>query len=102
MKTPVNTFATKSIAKDGCISSIVPMVPHCDHNEHDVNVIVTERGLANLTGLAPRERALTVIEKCAHPLYRDFLRDYYRDAQARGGHTPHGLENAFALHERFA
>ncbi|WP_250475505.1 succinate CoA transferase [Caballeronia sp. GAFFF1] len=95
-------FATKSIAKDGCISSIVPMVPHCDHNEHDVDVIVTERGLANLTGLAPRERALTVIEKCAHPLYRDFLRDYYRDAQARGGHTPHCLEKAFALHERFA
>ncbi|WP_250453260.1 succinate CoA transferase [Caballeronia sp. ATUFL_M2_KS44] len=95
-------FATKSIAKDGRISSIVPMVPHCDHNEHDVDVIVTERGLANLTGLAPRERALTVIEHCAHPLYRDVLRDYYRDAAALGGHTPHRLDAAFALHTRFA
>jgi succinyl-CoA:acetate CoA-transferase len=95
-------FATKSIAKDGRISSIVPMVPHCDHNEHDVDVIVTERGLANLTGLAPRERALAVIEHCAHPLYRDLLRDYYRDAASLGGHTPHRLDAAFALHTRFA
>src|ERR1700688_174598 len=64
-------FATKSVAKNGAISSIVPMVPHCDHNEHDVDVVVTEMGLANLMGLAPRERATLIIENCAHPLYRD-------------------------------
>ena len=95
-------FATKSVAKDGRISSIVPMVPHCDHNEHDVDIIVTERGLANLTGLAPRERAMNVIQNCANPLYRDLLRDYYRDAAALGGHTPHRLDQAFAFHTRFA
>jgi succinyl-CoA:acetate CoA-transferase len=95
-------FATKSIAKDGRISSIVPMVPHCDHNEHDVDIVVTERGLANLTGLAPRERAMSVIQHCAHPLYRDLLRDYYRDAAALGGHTPHLLDQAFSFHTRFA
>lgn len=49
------------------------MVPHCDHNEHDVDVVVTEQGLADLRGLAPRERATLIIETCAHPLYRDLL-----------------------------
>jgi succinyl-CoA:acetate CoA-transferase len=93
-------FATKSIAKGGRISSVVPMVPHCDHNEHDVDVVVTEQGLADLRGLAPRERAVLIIEKCVHPLYRDMLRDYYKDALKRGGQTPHSLERAFAWHTR--
>jgi succinyl-CoA:acetate CoA-transferase len=93
-------FATKSIAKDGRISSIVPMVPHCDHNEHDVDVVVTEQGLADLRGLAPRERAQLIIERCVHPLYRDLLRDYYRDALQWGGQTPHSLDHAFAWHRR--
>ena len=55
-------FATKSIAKGGKISSIVPMVAHVDHNEHDVDIIVTEVGLADLRGLAPRERARVIAE----------------------------------------
>jgi succinyl-CoA:acetate CoA-transferase len=93
-------FATKSVAKDGRISSVVPMVPHCDHNEHDVDVVVTEQGLADLRGLAPRERATLIIERCAHPAYRDLLRDYYRDALKVGGQTPHVLQQAFAFHVR--
>jgi hypothetical protein len=47
-------FVTKSLAKNGNISSVVPMVTHVDHNEHDVDLIVTEVGLADLRGLAPR------------------------------------------------
>ena len=94
-------FATKSIAKDGAISSVVPMVPHVDHNEHDVDIVVTEIGLADLRGLAPRERASLIIDKCVHPLYRDLLRDYYRDALRFGGQTPHVLREAFAWHARF-
>ncbi|PWV60500.1 acetyl-CoA hydrolase/transferase family protein [Plasticicumulans acidivorans] len=95
-------FATKSIAKDGRISSIVPMVSHCDHNEHDVDILVTEQGLADLRGLAPRERAAVIIERCAHPQYRDLLRDYYKDAVTHiGGQTPHRLERAFEMHVRF-
>ena len=70
-------FVTKSLAKNGNISSVVPMVTHVDHNEHDVDVIVTEVGLADLRGLAPRERARIIIENCAHPIYRDGLRDYF-------------------------
>ena len=93
-------FATKSVAKDGRISSIVPMVPHVDHNEHDVDILVTEQGLADLRGLAPRERALAVIENCAHPSYRPLLRDYYNDALKYGGHTPLALERAFEMHIR--
>ncbi|MCG1040665.1 MULTISPECIES: succinate CoA transferase [Burkholderiaceae] len=95
-------FATKSVAKDGRISSIVPMVPHCDHNEHDVDIVVTEQGLADLRGLAPRERVGLIIERCAHPQYRDLLRDYYRDALKGQGHTPHDLAQAFSFHLRLA
>jgi succinyl-CoA:acetate CoA-transferase len=94
-------FATKSIAKDSAISSVVPMVPHVDHNEHDVDIVVTEIGLADLRGLAPRERASLIIDRCVHPLYRDLLRDYYRDALRFGGQTPHVLREAFAWHARF-
>ncbi|WP_027212234.1 acetyl-CoA hydrolase/transferase family protein [Burkholderia sp. WSM2232] len=93
-------FASKSVAKGGRISSVVPMVPHCDHNEHDVDVVVTEQGLADLRGLAPRERARLIIGNCAHPSYRDPLRDYYRDALKAGGQTPHRLDQAFAWHVR--
>lgn len=94
-------FVTKSIAKGGDISSVVPMVPHVDHSAHDVDILVTETGLADLRGLAPRERAATIIENCVHPLYRDELREYFRAACKRGGQTPHVLEEAFAWHTRF-
>ena len=39
---------TPSQAKNGQISCIVPMVSHVDHTEHDVQVLVTEQGLADL------------------------------------------------------
>lgn len=67
-------FVTKSIAKGGNISSIVPFASHIDHTEHDVDVIVTEQGYADLRGLAPSERVELIIENCAHPMYRDQLR----------------------------
>lgn len=94
----LSVFVTKSIAKDGDISSIVPMVSHVDHTEHDVDVIVTEHGLADLRGLAPRERATRIIENCADPRYRAALRDYVERANAKGGQTPHLLEEALAWH----
>ncbi len=93
-------FVTKSLAKNGARSRIVPMVSHVDHNEHDVDVIVTENGLADLRGLAPRERAETIIRNCIHPSYRDLASDYLRRASQRGGHTPHLLEEAFSWHLR--
>lgn len=95
-------FVTKSIAKGGNISSIVPFVSHVDHTEHDVDVIVTEQGYADLRGLAPRERVELIIDNCAHPLYRGQLRAYYQEALQRGGQTPHVLEKALSWHTNFA
>lgn len=95
-------FVTKSIAKGGNISSVVPFVSHVDHTEHDVDVVVTEQGYADLRGLAPRERVGLIIENCVHPSYREALRDYYEEALARGGQTPHVLEKAFSWHANLA
>ena len=94
----MSIFVTKSIAKDGAISSVVPMVSHVDHTEHDVDILVTDQGLADLRGLAPRERAVRVIQNCAHPDYRHQLMDYFERACVRGGHTPHLMEEAFSWH----
>ncbi|KAL1743990.1 hypothetical protein HDZ31DRAFT_39737 [Schizophyllum fasciatum] len=85
------------------ISCIVPFASHVDQTEHDLDVVVTEQGLADLRGLAPRERAPVIIQKCAHPDYRDSLMDYYEralhDCLKKGmGHEPHMLKNAFKMH----
>lgn len=98
----ISIFTTVSTAKGGDISSIVPMVSHVDHTEHDVQVIVTEQGLADLRGKSPLERAEAIIENCAHPDYRPMLRDYLE--RARSGklqHEPHLLDEALAMHSRF-
>ena len=99
----VAMFVTPSTAKDGAISCIVPMASHVDHTEHDVHVIVTERGLADLRGLPPRRRARQVIEQCAHPDYRPALQDYLDRATATGPgkHTPHLLGEALSWHARY-
>ena len=98
----LSVFATKSLAKGGKVSSIVPMVTHVDHTEHDVDIIVTEIGLADLRGLAPRERAKVIIEHCVADPYRQMLRDYVAAANRRGGHTPHVLEQALSWHVRYS
>ena len=99
----VSCFVTPSTAKGGAISCIVPMVNHVDHTEHDVQVLITEQGLADLRGLAPRQRAIKVIENCAHPDYREPLLEYVKLAEkkANGHHTPHDLATALGWHVRF-
>jgi succinyl-CoA:acetate CoA-transferase len=99
----ISFFVTPSTAKGGAISAIVPMVSHVDHTEHDVHVIVTEQGLADLRGLAPRRRAQVVIDNCAAPEYRPMLTDYVERAQAGayGRHTPHLLAEALSWHIRY-
>jgi acetyl-CoA hydrolase len=76
------------------ISCIVPFASHVDQTgassrlwlifcsmltlmkpEHDLDIIVTEQGYADLRGLSPRERAPLIIEKCAHPDYKDLLQE---------------------------
>ena len=95
----LSIFMTPSVAKNGAISCIVPMATHVDHTEHDVQIIVTEQGLADLRGLAPKERARVIIAKCAHPDYRPALAEYFNRALrlSPGKHTPHVLEEAFSF-----
>lgn len=99
----LNIFATESVAKGGLISCIVPMVSHVDHTEHDVQVIVTEQGVADLRWKTPQERAELIIENCAHPDYKPLLREYFEHAKeiAKGQHTPHDLRQALSWHQRF-
>ncbi len=98
----LTVFTTESIAKNGDISSIVPMVSHHDHTEHDVMVIVTEQGVADLRGLSPKERAISIIENCAHPDYKDALLDYFNRAkEGKYKHTPHILSEALSWHDKF-
>ncbi len=100
----LNFFLSPSTAKGGAISTIVPMVSHTDHTEHDVHVIVTEHGLADLRGLSPQSRAIKVIENCAHPDFREPLRDYVeraKRARPYAVHTPHILSEALSWHQRF-
>lgn len=94
-------FVTKSIAKNGDISSVVPMVSHVDHTEHDVDILVTEQGLADLRGLSPRERAVVIIENCVHPSYQIQLQDYFDRACGNGGHTPHLISEALSWHQQY-
>lgn len=100
----LNFFLSPSTAKNGAISAIVPMVSHVDHTEHDVQVIVTEQGLADLRGLSPKHRAERVIARCAHPDFRDRLTDYLQRAEAArptARHTPHILGEALSWHQNF-
>jgi acyl-CoA hydrolase len=46
---------------------------------------------------APRERARLLIDRCAHPAYRDYLHRYAREAGA--GHIRHDLGRCFELHQ---
>ena len=96
----ISIFTCPSTAKGGLISSIVPFVSHQDHSEHDVNVIITEQGVADLRGKSPMQRAQCIIENCAHPDYKQLLWDYLK--MAKGGHTHHYLPAAFAMHDTLA
>lgn len=95
----LSIFSCPSVTKGGLISNIVPMVAHCDHSEHSVDVIVTDQGIADLRHTDPVQRAELIIENCAHPDYRPLLRDYLKIGRA--GQTPHRLEAAFAFHNAF-
>ncbi|WP_185289319.1 succinate CoA transferase [Chryseobacterium lactis] len=98
----LSIFVTQAASKGNNISHVLPMVSHTDHTEHDVDILVTDIGLADLRGLAPRERAQKIIDNCVHPDYKEELQSYFDRACERGGHTPHLLEEAFSWHLRFS
>ncbi len=99
----ISVFMTPSVAKGGKISCIVPHASHVDHIVQDVQVLVTEQGLADLRGLSPKQRAQTIIANCAHPDYRPLLADYYARALkgSYGLQSPTLLDEALSWHQRF-
>ena len=99
----LSVFMTPSTAKRGAISAIVPHCSHVDHINQDVQVIVTEQGLADLRGLAPRQRADVIIANCAHPDFRPMLADYYARALkgSFGLQSPMLPGEALAWHQRY-
>lgn len=99
----VSIFMTPSTARGGAISAIVPQASHVDHITQDVQVLVTEQGLADLRGLSPKQRAEVIIENCSHPDYRPMLRDYYRRARegSYGQQSPCLPGEALSWHQRF-
>lgn len=99
----LSIFLTQSEAKNGDISAIVPMVSHVDHTEHDVCVIVTEQGVADLRNKSPKERALEIINNCSSPEYKPLLMEYFEEAckKTKNAHTPHLMGHCHDFHARF-
>ncbi len=90
-----------STSKAGAISTIVPMVSHQDIGEHDVDILVTEHGVADLRGRDDSERADAIIAHCTAGDYRVQLAAYLSQArQTCGGHHPQLPEAAYAWYRR--
>jgi succinyl-CoA:acetate CoA-transferase len=94
----VSVCALPSTLKGGSISRVVPMAFHVDHTEHDVDVFVTEQGVADVRGLSPVERAERIIEECAHPSVAPELRAYLDDVREQDNHIPHDVARAAEWH----
>jgi len=70
-------IALRSTARDGQISTIVPILAEGAEvtvPSQDVDTIVTEYGVAELKGLCVRDR-MEALVKIAHPDFRSWLRD---------------------------
>jgi succinate CoA transferase len=96
----LSIFSCPSTAKGGKISAIVPLASHMDHSEHSVQIVITEQGIADLRGKDPHERAQVIIDHCAHPDYREQLRDYLHLTKA-GQHEPISLSLGLAMHRQY-
>lgn len=96
----LSILVAPSVVQGGRVSTVLPMCTHVDHNEHSVQVLVTEQGLADLRGLGPAARARTIIDRCAHPAYRGPLRSYLEHAGP--GHIRCDLSRCFEMHARRA
>ncbi|WP_083931364.1 acetyl-CoA hydrolase/transferase C-terminal domain-containing protein [Salinicoccus albus] len=92
----ISIMVLPSTRKGGKISTILPMIGHVDHTAHDIHVVVTEQGVADLRGKSPRERAQLLIENCAAPHFREPLMSYFKRACQKGGQWPHMLQEALS------
>lgn len=97
----LSVIVIPSISKGGAISNIVPMVSHQDICEHDIDIVVTENGLADLRGLDDAERADAIIQNCASEIYKNQLIKYLTKAREKcGGHHPQLPQEAFEWYTR--
>lgn len=96
----LSIFITKSTAKEGKVSCIVPMVSHMDHTIKSTQILITEQGVADLRGLDVVERANLIIEKCAHPKFRPALKKYLAKATVLSDYLayPYSAEAAMMFH----
>ena len=93
----LSIFITKSTAKDGMLSCIVPQVSHVDHTIHEIHALITEQGVADLRGLDPVERANLIIDKCAHPKFRKALHEYLDNAESTCNYKENPVDMQAAL-----
>jgi succinyl-CoA:acetate CoA-transferase len=89
-----------SMSKGGAISNIVPMVSHQDICEHDIDLVITENGYADIRGLDDLQRAEAIILNCAAEEYQQQLFGYFNEAKKLGGHHPQNPQKAFAWYTR--
>ena len=71
--------AMNATARGGSVSRIVPRVDMVTALRTDVDMVVTEYGVARLKNLPNRQRAAALIDIAA-PQFRDTLRDHMPDA----------------------
>ena len=96
----LSVMLISSLSKGGAISNIVPMVSHQDICEHDIDVVITENGYADLRGLDDLQRAEAIISNCAAEEYQHQLLDYFEASKELGGHHPQNPQMAFRWYER--
>ena len=97
----LSVVVMSSSGKNGNISRIVPMVSHQDICEHDVDVVITENGIADLRGMDDTERAVAIISNCSDKRYKDQLLEYLDKAKEKsGGHHPQNPVAAFEWYTR--
>jgi succinyl-CoA:acetate CoA-transferase len=89
-----------SVSKGSAISNIVPMVSHQDICEHDIDIVITENGYADVRGLDDHQRAQAIISNCAAEEYKKRLLDYFETAKNLGGHHPQNPHMAFGWYAR--
>lgn len=89
-----------SVSKGGAISNIVPMVSHQDICEHDIDIVITENGYADVRGLDDHQRAQAIISNCAADEYKNQLYDYFEKSKALGGHHPQDPRLAYEWYTR--
>jgi len=96
----LSVLLISSLSKCGAISNIVPMVSHLDICEHDIDVVITENGYADIRGLDDIQRAEAIISNCAAVDYKHHLLDYLQASKKLGGHHPQNPQMAFAWYTR--